>query len=397
MHNPSLAILLVGTLAPCAHAQWSTPALVANLNSASAEAGGGLTADGLTIYFASARNNGMFKIFTATRAARYGAFGPPTQVMELSGPGAELRPWPRSDNLEIFFQRGSPWDLWRAERSSTSVPFNAPVPVTELNSPVDDVTPSLSLDGLRIYFASGRQGGSHDIWTATRPSLTSPFGAPTRVTELSTTSQDIGPCISPEGLVIFFASLRPGGRGGYDIWMASRLDTASPFGNVVNVTALNTASDEGAPAFSLLHDEIFFHSGGLSFADLFTARFTGLVASGIAGVSSNMDLRFSDPSAPGLLYVGACALGTSPGIRIDTRVLPLNFDALLQLTAGGLPPILTGYAGTLNQDGVAGGRISFAGYPGLVGLRFFSAFVVLDTQAPSGIRTISNALEVLVQ
>jgi len=32
-----------------------------------------------------------------------------------------------------------------------------------------------------------------------------------------------------------------------------------------------------------------------------------------------------------------------------------------------------------------------------LGLRFFTAFVVLDPSAPAGIRTVSNALETLVQ
>jgi hypothetical protein len=45
----------------------------------------------------------------------------------------------------------------------------------------------------------------------------------------------------------------------------------------------------------------------------------------------------------------------------------------------------------------APGRISFAGLPYLVGFRFFTAFVVVDPAAPSGIKTISNPLEVLVQ
>jgi hypothetical protein len=77
--------------------------------------------------------------------------------------------------------------------------------------------------------------------------------------------------------------------------------------------------------------------------------------------------------------------------------LPLNFDLLFQLTIGGLPPILTGYVGVLDQDGIAGGATSFAGFPQFLGLRFFTGFVGLDPAGPFGIGTISNAHEVLVQ
>jgi hypothetical protein len=84
-----------------------------------------------------------------------------------------------------------------------------------------------------------------------------------------------------------------------------------------------------------------------------------------------------------------------PGSRSHTRVLPLNPDVLLRLSIGGLPPILTGYV-VLDQNGIASGRIAFAGFPQFVGLKFFTAFVALDPRATSGIKTISNAHETLV-
>jgi hypothetical protein len=393
------AVLPFGTVAI---AQWSTPVPMANLNSTANESTVSPTPDGLKIYLGSDRTGGAgySDIYTATRAARYAAFGPPTRVVELASPLLDLHPFPRLDDLEIFFTRGFfPYDLWRADRPSTSVPFNPPVPVTELNSAGSDVTPCLTVDGLRIYFASDR-GGSYDIWTATRPNWTSPFGTPTPVTELNTMGRDYMGRISPEGLTIFFTSDRPGGLGGLDIWMASRLDVASPFGNVANVTALNSSANDSRPGFAFFHDEIFFGSwrpGGMGVEDVYTARFTGLVSAGIAGVGSTMHLRFSDPSSSGMPYVAASALGSTPGIQLGTRNLPLNPDPLLTLTVGGLPPVLTGYRGLLDNDGTAAGRITFTGYPQLVGLRFFTAFVVLDPAAPFWIKTISNPLEVQVQ
>jgi hypothetical protein len=182
--------------------------------------------------------------------------------------------------------------------------------------------------------------------------------------------------------------------------MASRLDLASPFGNIVSVSGLNTTSFDPSVGFSWFYDEVFFWTqrpGGPGGNDLWTARFTGLLGNGIAGAGSTQQLRFSDPSSPGLVYLAASSLGSSPGIPIDTRVLPLNPDVLLRLTIGGLPPILTGFVGALDRDGVAAGQVNFAGFPQFNGLQFSTAFVVLDPPSPSGIKTISNPHVLKVQ
>jgi hypothetical protein len=95
--------------------------------------------------------------------------------------------------------------------------------------------------------------------------------------------------------------------------------------------------------------------------------------------------------------VAACAFGSNPGIQLGSRVVPLNVDLMLQLTVGGVPNVLTGFVGQLNNDGIAGGAMTFTGLPQLIGLRYVTAFLVLDPAAPFGIRTISNALDTLVQ
>jgi hypothetical protein len=386
-------------------AQWSTPVPVANINSPSPDFDPSPTFDGRSLYMSSSLP-GNYELYRATRTGPYGTFGAATQIMELTSTGTDAGPWPRLDDLELFFYStrtggSGGLDLWKADRGSTALPFNAPVPVTELNTASSDVSPCFTVDALRIYFSSTRPGGlgNYDIWTATRPNWSSPFGTPTPVTELNTPNQELDAHVTPDGLVIFFSSDRPGGLS-FDTWMASRLDTGSPFGPAVNVTALNASAAEFAPGFAFFYDEMFFTSsrpGGPGGSDIHVSRFTGLIGVGIASAGSQRSLRFSDPSSVGRIYVAASSLGQSPGIRIDSRVLPLNFDLLLQLSIGGLPPILTGYVGALDQDGIGSGSINFAGFPQMRGLKFSTAFVVLDPQAISGIKTISNAEEVVVQ
>jgi hypothetical protein len=364
------------------------------------------SADGLTLYFASSPL-GAPLIFRATRATPYGQFGTPVLVSELASTTFELEPCVRSDDLEIFFvsiRAGGPGglDLWQARRSSRSARFGVPTPVVELNTTDDEHGPCLTGDGLRIYFASNRPGGLgvNDLFTATRPNWSSPFGAPVRVTELNTGDDDVGPHVSLDGNTIFFERAVVGVPpfGDRDLWMATRLHAGAPFGNAVPVVGLNTTAWDESPGFATFHDEVFYSIGVFGIGSwIVSTRFTGLLGNGIASASSAQDLRFSAPGASGSTYLAGSSFGSTPGIRIDNRVLPLNPDPLLQATLGGLPPFLSGYAGVLDQDGIAAGRLSFVGLPQLAGLRFFTAFVVLDPMAPSGIRTISNSHEVLIQ
>jgi hypothetical protein len=407
MKRITISLASLCCLVPAATGQWSTPTLLANVNSTATDGSPNLSFDGLTLYFAQYTINGG-DIHRATRTSVYGTFGTPVHLPELSSPQEDWSPCTRLDDLEIFWssQRpggpGGPYDLWRADRASTSVPFNTPVLVAELNTAANEFGPSLTADGLRIYFTTDRPGGlgSTDIWTATRPNWSSPFGTATPVTELNSTAADRDTRVSPDNLVFFFSSGRPGGVGTDDLWMASRVSPLLPFGTPINLTAVNAPETERNPAVAMFTDELIFGStrpGGPGGRDLYSSRFRGLVGFGIAGPASNQELRFSDPSSQGRVYVAASSLGNTPGTQIGPHLLPLNVDLLMQLTIGGLPPVMTGYVGTLNNDGVGSGRIALAGFPQIIGLRFFTAFLVLDPAGPFGIKGVSNAHEVLVQ
>jgi hypothetical protein len=66
--------------------------------------------------------------------------------------------------------------------------------------------------------------------------------------ELNTPSVDGCPIQSPDGLSLYLASNRPGGKGGLDIWMASRASTSAPWGAPVNLgEPVNSAADDFCP------------------------------------------------------------------------------------------------------------------------------------------------------
>ena len=78
--------------------------------------------------------------------------------------------------------------------------------------------------------------------------------------ELNTPSLDGCPIQSPDGLSFYIASNRPGGRGGLDIWMATRASATAPWGAPVNLgEPVNSAADDFCPT-PVLKRGLFFVS-----------------------------------------------------------------------------------------------------------------------------------------
>ena len=65
---------------------------------------------------------------------------------------------------------------------------------------------------------------------------------------LNTPSQDGCPIQSPDRLALYMATNRPGGKGGLDIWMATRASKDGPWGAPVDLPEpINSASDDFCP------------------------------------------------------------------------------------------------------------------------------------------------------
>ena len=133
-------------------------------------------------------------------------------------------------------------------------PFGAPALIAELSTAADDLFPRLTPDELTVYFeryngpdaGSGGKGGS-DLLVATRASATTPFGAATFLTSVNGPSNDFDPSVTGDDLTLFFSSTRTGGAGNTDLWVATRSDTSSDFGNVTDLASLDTADNEHTP------------------------------------------------------------------------------------------------------------------------------------------------------
>jgi WD40-like Beta Propeller Repeat len=66
--------------------------------------------------------------------------------------------------------------------------------------------------------------------------------------DVNTTFLDGCPIQSPDGLSLYMASNRPGGKGGLDVWVATRASTSSPWGAPTNLgEPINSAADDFCP------------------------------------------------------------------------------------------------------------------------------------------------------
>lgn len=119
-------------------------------------------------------------------------------------------------------------------------------------------------------------------------------------------------------------------------------------------------------------------------------------AHGIPAVGSAHPIFVSAPNHAARAYALAASFGTKPGIPIGSRTVPLNPDLLFFLSQA-LPTIFKDFAGTLNLKGQAVAVLEIPAAPALKGLALYVAGVILDSSAPMGIATVTNAEHIVLQ
>ena len=70
------------------------------------------------------------------------------------------------------------------------------------------------------------------------------FGKPEKLGQMvNSWSDDYSPCISADGLELYFASNRFGGEGSYDIWVCVRQTIEDEWGEAENLGSIVNSSD----------------------------------------------------------------------------------------------------------------------------------------------------------
>jgi hypothetical protein len=204
--------------------------------------GGGISvsADGLELYFTSARAGGLGyeDIWVSTRQSVHDPWGPPTNLQTVNSSYREAFSSLSPDGLSLYFcdyfygpdRPGGlgHHDLWMSTRANREAPWSTPVNMgAPFNSPQGEVAPTISHDGLTLLFASTRNSGNYDLWMCSRSRMEEAWGTPVRMgTALNSGSHDYYGNLSPDGLVLFFESNR---SGDYKGWMAMRKTVSDPW------------------------------------------------------------------------------------------------------------------------------------------------------------------------
>jgi len=239
-----------------------------------------ISADGLSLFFDSTRpgGSGGEDLYVSTRATIEEKWGPAINLgPKVNSKANDWGPSISTDGLELFFhadgERGGVggYDIWVTTRSATNEEWGEPMNLgPTINSMVNDGAPCISADGLSLYFASMRSGGvgACDLWVTTRATKNDLWGEPVNLGPIvNSTYAEWGPCISPDGLTLFFdsgfggGSPRPGGFGRSDLWVTRRASKIAPWGKPVNLGPIvNTAANEIRPSISSDGSILYFSS-----------------------------------------------------------------------------------------------------------------------------------------
>lgn len=148
----------------------------------------------------------------------------------------------------------------------------------------DETSAAIAPDGSRIVWSTDRDGGAggSDLWHAV---LEEKRWQKANPLPFNTADDEADPAFAPDGRWLYFASARPGGQGGTDLYRVPVGRDGRP-GTPENLgPGINSAGDERAPRLLADGRTLIFSSNGRGRAgghDLFAARWNGT--------------RFADPA-----------------------------------------------------------------------------------------------------
>ena len=293
-----LAMILLSTFSfaslPAVQAggYWATPVNLGPLiNTAFGEYSARLSHDMLTLYFCAYNRTGGYgysDIWMSTRLSKGDPWGAPLNSgAPINTPYHDLFACESVDGLTLHITstRSGGYgneDIYKLTRSSKGELWASPINIgPSINTGWCECQPAFAVDELTMYFGSdrpGNHGGSY-IWMSTRPTIGSDWSEPINLDLYTMSAYEAwDPSISPNGLVLYFDSNRPGGYGGLDIWMSTRPTIGSDWSEPINLgPIINTQYDEYQPWICSDGTTLYWNvdkPGGYGNEDIYVSRYT---------------------------------------------------------------------------------------------------------------------------
>lgn len=237
-------------------------AAVVELSSPSYDLDMWLSADGLTIYFSSGREDADGDSYRATRPTRDQPFAPPINNVDLAlnTDDGELKLALTDDGLRAALSTATTDSkIVTVERDDPGASFG-PRTQLPLTHPLafGFVDPHLSSGGDRLYASALLQNRQTLIVFGLPGDGTAPPLDPDPFVACNDLPGKLfDPSLSSDELVLLFG-YRPDGPGDADIWYATRDALDAAFTAPAPLAALNTADDDMSPHVSADGCEIFF-------------------------------------------------------------------------------------------------------------------------------------------
>ena len=238
----------------------------------------------------------------------------------------------KADTINVKGVNPNHSHLFLATLNNDSLAKLTAVIPTTADAFINEGAASLSADGNRIYFTQWKKQNGHTasvICYITKQANGS-WSAPQIMPQVNTTGANSQqPFCTADGKYLFFASDRPGGSGGFDIWYAPLHEDGSA-GEPVNAGAvINTSGDEQAPFYQISSGTLVFSSNGrqgMGSYDLFSAKgreanWNTPVNLGYPFNSSRDDIYFYAPEKTALLAKAIVGSDRGCGCCLESYII----------------------------------------------------------------------------
>jgi outer membrane protein OmpA-like peptidoglycan-associated protein len=171
------------------------------------------------------------------------------------------------DNDNMFFE-----EIFMSTKNGDS--WGALENINSINTPTHDASIGLSADGKTLLLYKDVNGG--DIFISTY-GKDKKWSKPKSISnQVNSGYKESSASISPDGQLLFFASDRPGGFGGIDIYVSPKL-SGDKWGSPSNLGPnINTEFDDDSPVLDFNGKSLYFSSkghNGMGEYDLFKSEF----------------------------------------------------------------------------------------------------------------------------